>query len=52
MEAGYIYGRGALDMKNNVVAILEAVNQLLQEGWALLGIIYELFLGFWASHGM
>ncbi len=31
-EAGYMYGRGALDLKNNVIAILHAMNQLLQEG--------------------
>jgi carboxypeptidase PM20D1 len=43
MEAGYIYGRGALDMKNNVVAILEAVNQLLQEGFRPQRSLYVAF---------
>lgn len=33
IDKGYIYGRGALDLKNNVVAILHAVEQLLQEGF-------------------
>lgn len=33
IEGGYIYGRGALDLKNNVIAILHAVEQLLHEGF-------------------
>jgi carboxypeptidase PM20D1 len=33
IDQGYIYGRGAMDLKNNVIAILHAVEQLLQEGF-------------------
>ena len=33
IDKGYIYGRGALDLKNNVISILHAVEQLLQEGF-------------------
>ena len=29
---GYIYGRGTLDMKGHVVALLEAIESLLKEG--------------------
>lgn len=40
---GYIYGRGAVDLKNNVVAILQAVNQLLLEGWQPQRSLYLAF---------
>lgn len=33
IEGNYIYGRGAIDLKNNVIAIFHAVEQLLQEGF-------------------
>ncbi len=30
---GYVWGRGAVDMKNHVVAVLEAVETLLEDGY-------------------
>lgn len=33
IDQGFIYGRGALDMKSTLVAILEAVNKLIDEGF-------------------
>ncbi len=32
IDQGYIYGRGSLDMKGHVIALLEAVEQCLAEG--------------------
>ena len=29
----YIYGRGAMDLKFMVIALLEAVTELLKSGW-------------------
>ena len=37
---GYIWGRGALDMKNHVIGVLEAVELLLKEGWQPVRGIY------------
>lgn len=33
VHGGYIYGRGAADMKGHLIALLTAVEQLLREGW-------------------
>lgn len=29
----YIYGRGAMDLKFTVIALLEAVDELVKSGW-------------------
>ena len=42
---GFVYGRGALDYKSAVIAILEAVEQLLQEGFEPTRTIYLAFGG-------
>ncbi len=31
---GFVWGRGALDLKYSVAGLLEAVSQLLLKGWA------------------
>ena len=33
IDGGYIYGRGAADMKGHMIALLTAAEDLLQEGW-------------------
>lgn len=43
VEGGYIWGRGALDDKVSVVAILEAVERLLQAGFRPRRTIYLAF---------
>ncbi len=40
---GYIWGRGALDMKNHVIAVLEAVETLLEEGYVPERDVYLCF---------
>ncbi|MEM1110282.1 MAG: M20 family peptidase [Pseudomonadota bacterium] len=40
---GYVYGRGALDNKSNMVAIAEAVEALLHEGFEPRRTVYILF---------
>ena len=37
---GYIYGRGAADMKGHLVALLSAAEELLEDGWQPSGDIY------------
>lgn len=43
VDDGYVYGRGAIDCKNGVTAILEAVNQLLDEGFVPRRDLYIAF---------
>lgn len=33
VENGYIYGRGAADMKGHLIALLSAAEELFQQGW-------------------
>lgn len=40
---GFIWGRGALDMKNHVIAVLEAVETLLEEGYVPERDVYLCF---------
>ena len=40
---GYIWGRGALDMKNHAIGVLESVETLLEEGYEPERSIYLLF---------
>ncbi|MBQ9299138.1 MAG: M20/M25/M40 family metallo-hydrolase [Clostridia bacterium] len=40
---GYIYGRGAADMKGHLIALLCAAEGLLQEGWQPAGDIWFAF---------
>lgn len=40
---GYIYGRGAADMKGHMIALLTAAEDLLEEGWNPTGDIYFAF---------
>ena len=40
---GFIWGRGALDMKNHVIAIFEAVETLLEEGYVPERDVYLCF---------
>lgn len=44
IEEGYIYGRGTLDMKSTLMAILEAVNQLLEESYQPKRTLY-IYMG-------
>lgn len=43
IKDGYVYGRGALDMKGQLIAILESVETLLQQGFAPRRGVYLLF---------
>ena len=43
IKDGFVYGRGALDDKGAVIAILDAVEQLLQEGFSPSRTIYLAF---------
>jgi carboxypeptidase PM20D1 len=40
---GYVYGRGTLDMKGQVIAVLEAVESCLEEGVVFERDVYLLF---------
>jgi len=40
---GYIYGRGAADMKGHLIALLCAAEGLLQEGWQPAGDVWFAF---------
>src|SRR5258705_11496160 len=40
---GYVWGRGALDDKGNLMALLEAVERLVSEGWTPKPTIYLAF---------
>lgn len=42
-EDGYVYGRGAIDCKNVVVALLEAAESLLREGFEPERSVYFIF---------
>lgn len=44
IEKEYIYGRGALDMKSTLMAILEAVNHLLEESYQPQRTLY-IYMG-------
>ena len=43
ISAGYVWGRGAVDDKGNLVAILEAVETLLQQGFQPRRTVYLAF---------
>jgi len=43
IKGGYVWGRGTLDMKNQLVAVLEAVEGLLKEGYTPKRTIYLAF---------
>lgn len=43
VAGGYVWGRGALDVKSGVMGILEAVERLLQDGFQPERTIYLLF---------
>jgi len=43
IKNGYVWGRGTLDMKNQLVALLEAVEALLKEGYTPRRTIYLAF---------
>ena len=40
---GYVWGRGALDDKGNLMAVLEAVERLVSDGWTPKQTIYLAF---------
>lgn len=42
-EDGYIYGRGALDMKNHMLAIMEAIELMISQGTVFERDIYLCF---------
>lgn len=42
-DGEYIYGRGASDMKNHVIAVMEAVSALVEEGYTPARDVYILF---------
>ena len=39
---GCIWGRGAIDMKNHLIAVMEAIETLLEEGWKPARSVYVL----------
>ena len=43
LHDGFVYGRGALDMKNHMIALLEGVEQLLKEGKEFERDVYLCF---------
>lgn len=43
VEGGYVWGRGAIDNKNHVIAILEAVERLLRDGVVPQSTVYLAF---------
>ena len=43
VDGGYIYGRGAADMKGHMIALLTAAEDLLSEGWNPASDIYFAF---------
>ncbi|MCD6577519.1 MAG: M20 family peptidase [Anaerolineaceae bacterium] len=43
IKGGYVWGRGTLDMKNQLIALLEAVEELLKEGFIPKRTIYLSF---------
>ncbi|MEI2421458.1 M20/M25/M40 family metallo-hydrolase, partial [Arthrospira platensis SPKY2] len=43
IEGDYLYGRGTLDMKGHVIALLEALESLLAEGAAFERDLYLMF---------
>lgn len=43
IDGGYVWGRGALDMKNHLVCVMEAVETLLEEGFEPERDVYLLF---------
>ena len=43
VEDGYVYGRGTLDMKGHLCALLTAAETLLADGWQPKGDIYFAF---------
>lgn len=43
IDGGYIYGRGAADMKGHMIALLTAAEDLLQEGWNPASDVYFAF---------
>lgn len=43
IKNGYVWGRGALDMKNQLIALLETVEGLLKEGYTPKRTIYLAF---------
>ena len=45
IDAGFLYGRGALDDKSAVIAVLEAVERLLSDGYEPTRTIYLAFGG-------
>lgn len=42
-DGAYIWGRGALDMKNHLISVMEAVETLLEEGFEPERDVYLLF---------
>lgn len=40
---GYVWGRGALDCKGSLISIMEAVNNLIRDGFAPRRTVYLLF---------
>ena len=43
LKEGYVYGRGTLDMKGQVIAVLEAMESCLEEGIVFERDVYLLF---------
>lgn len=43
IRGGYVYGRGALDMKGHLIALLTAAEGLIEQGFRPLGDIYFAF---------